>query len=888
MRLFSNSIPQVCRLLACSPLVILPTVSQAQTSDDDVITIADFIVVGATQGYLASVSNTGTRLNQNIKELPIPVEIVTRDFIEDTGALTVAEALQFTAGLETNITTTGQGENFDRRGSTAFRLRGFVSQTALRNGFRREGTADTINIAQVDVVRGPNALLYGIGNFGGVVNYVTAEPVFDDFRHSVGLTVGSWGLLRTTYDVTGPLIRGSEPNTGVAFRLPILYQEREDWFDHFSERKRGIAPILSWRPTANTRISFEFERYETTDTAPENPLSNVMTAPLVRSFITDTPAFGIDQELGFLRYPSDSFRYSGPGTNRKQTDTGYLLNLTHSFTDRLVVNAGYYYSTRERNDDTIAVTLAGSGIPGLGQATDLGRDNSRLYPWAFNEMHPMYSEWFAEGGAALGYIPTFSNQKRTREQARLEFAWRPTAFGLDHTFIGGATYDKMTQGSAGFRLIDRNETAAKGPLAIQSATTARFSDLRSAPVRYHSIFNYDPIVRELLPGQEFVNTSDFRDAFIHWARGYYLIHQTSFWDNRIRSILGLRYDTYQIGADGTPFSVQESIAAVGDTSLVGTLKDNIRRQNKVTDVNYSIGISYTPHERVSMFALTASALDPEITGGQTILTGFVPDPQKGQSFEFGLKTDMMDGRISGSVSVYRINRENVVVQPGGARSTPPQGIHDETTIGQAGSNYDPDWAERDGRGNWGDRALRKDSSQGLDAQFFFVNFIPGFETIVSFSYNKYSIRDHIIFEFLGKQPDGQFAFEEVSLMQRAEAEGTLPPWPQNRLNNDTPQYTFRLWNKYTFRDGPLDGFDIGLGISWSDRREADFGWDQQPSFKLVPDRTTVNVAAGYSRSIAGIDWTLRLNVNNLLNDDKLYGYSFTTPRSYRLSVSARF
>jgi outer membrane receptor for monomeric catechols len=67
----------------------------------------DFEVVAEEQvGYVVTNSTSGTRLNQPVKELPMPIEIISSDFIEDTGAESLQEALAFSAGLETNLTST--------------------------------------------------------------------------------------------------------------------------------------------------------------------------------------------------------------------------------------------------------------------------------------------------------------------------------------------------------------------------------------------------------------------------------------------------------------------------------------------------------------------------------------------------------------------------------------------------------------------------------------------------------------------------------------------------------------------------------------------------------------------------------------------------------------
>ncbi|TVR54401.1 MAG: hypothetical protein EA425_01865 [Puniceicoccaceae bacterium] len=850
--------------LYAAGIPLLAGVVHAQTPlpvDDDIFILPDFtITTEGQEGYRATNTVSGTRLNQNVKELPIPVDIITEDFIRDTGALTVTEALQFTAGLETEITSQQPGEN---PGATGFRLRGFVSQAVLRNGFRREGGTDTINVGQVDVIRGPNALLYGIGNFGGVVNYVTKQPLSTWTRQAQVIT-GSWGFYRGSFDVTGPL------TDQIGIRLPMFYQTRNDWFDHLKEDRWGIAPILAFEPWENTRITIETEYFRTESTVPEDPISPAFRAPDALGFIDTELHPGTD---GFLSYPSRSFRYAGPDTYRHSRDVGVLGQVTHRFSDTFSINLGYYWSQTRSDSRTAGVSL--SQIPELLSESATGQRNRALYPWAYNPLDPNFDAWSEEGFYALQYNWNRGQEKRTRTQARIEAAYAAEAFNLEHTFLAGITYDKLDNYNIPWGFRDAN----REPVSISANDTTGLQGVRA---RYQSIHNHDPLRFEPEPGQDFHLLADPIRNFISWAGGYYLIHQTAFADRRFRTISGLRYDKYQIARESryTPLESQE---LTGTNELVGRAKPHVH-QNPTSKANYSFGLSYTPNRVWTLFALTASALDPSTTGGQRIATGFVPDPQSGQSYEIGTKADFLDGRISGALSIYHIDRENVAVPQSQAGNHPvplPQGLSDPES-----PFFDPDWVAQ-GRAEPGRASLREDRSQGLDTQFFFIDFIPNFETIVSASYNRYRIRDHQFFMYQGKQ-DGEFVFRQVSATQWRDETGTPLPWNDDRLNNDTPKYTFRLWNKYTFRDGTFRGLDLSLGLSWTDAREAMFAFEDDPSYKIIPRRTSVSGAVGYRRTIRGLDCNFRLNLNNLTNDRTVYGYNYSPPRSFRLSATVNF
>ncbi len=839
--------------------------AQPALPDDDDVYILDAFIVDAQdqRGYVASTSMSGTRLAQLVRDIPIPIDIITEDFIRDTGALTVREALQYTAGLETEITSQQAGENPSPTG-TSFRLRGFVSQAVLRHGFRREGTSDTINVTQVDVVRGPNALLYGIGNFGGVVNYVTRMPR-DELQFNTRVSVGSWGFYRVQADVTGPITEN------IAVRVPVMYQDRDNWYDNFRESRRAIAPVMTYKISRRTRLQVEFDYYELRGRSPENPFSSNLLGPTVLPFTDPThypqsQVDAADDPRGFLVYPSREFRYAGLDNYRDQTDVGILALVTHAFADNLALNFGAYWTDTKVETQSSSISLGTIDLFGTDRTQRLNRER---YPWAYNPLHEQYDEWAVEEFRALQYNWSRGEQTRERRQARFELAYQPDWFGLDHSFMFGTTYDNFIWTITPFGFKDTAEPTQ--PLAAND-----FTGLGAARARFQSINNFSPIRFDPSPTEGFFQMADSVRPFDSEAIGSYLIHQTSFFDNRLRTILGLRYDRFQVSRTNQRYSREDSIEEVGDESLVGRRKPITISQPATSEFNYSVGISWSPTVDIAVFALTASALDPEVTGGQVTPDGLIPDPQSGQSYEIGAKVDFLDNRISGSFSLYRITRENVVV--------------DAEIIGRApDSVVQSDQWINEGRENPGRKALREDRSEGFDAQFFFIDFIPNFETILSFSYNKYTILDAVYLVYDGIV-DGQFMFDRVTARQGVE-DGIISslPWLDERLNNDTPKYTFRLWNKYTFREGALEGFDIGLGIRWTDRREAQFDFFSPSSYKIIPDRLSIDMALGYSMTLRNEnEINLRLNVSNLLDDDKVYGYNYTEPRRWRLTASYRF
>lgn len=841
--------------------------AQNDEAPEDFFELNPFVVETSNQdGYLATNSNSGTRLSQAIKELPIPVEIITGEFIEDIGALNVTEALEFTAGLETEITSQQIGENTSN--PNAFRLRGFLSEAVMRSGFRVIGATDSVNIAQVDVVRGPNALLYGIGNFGGVVNYITSRPT-PEFRSRAGVTFGSWNFLRLEAQARGPV--GEKHG----YSLGAFTQNGDNWFDHGHSEKEGISFLWEYKPTKKTTITFEADYIFQDNASTENPLSEPFLGSVTDGdalidpthfpqSILDNNGNDIyedpDSRQGFLRTPSPSFRWTGIDVSNETIDTTVTLNLTHNFSKDLSLQVGINRVERDRFNQN--VNLSYSSIGDILADSPRGERFREEYPWMYLPQHPQYDEWHTPQFQALRYSWGRSENIEVREQFRAEFVYNKELWNIRNTVVAGMTYNGFTPNmGSNYALKD----LSRPPV---SPTSGDLSGLQGAYDRYQSPFDYTPITLELGPTEEWVQTRGFRKSAKFWERGYYLIHQAKFWRDRINTVAGVRYDWIHTSSPVYWRTTDEGY----EPEFLGQIREyRHRADGPSTDFNTSLGVSYTPFDALSIFVLRASALQPIYN--QVDARGFIPEPIIGISHEVGIKFDIMDRKISGAISIYEIERDGVVLANTFGNARYPRSNPDDV-------NVDPDWLAQ-GRGSSGDMGLKQDISRGVDMQVFITNIIQGLQSVLNFSYNDYEWERYYGWSYVRKEGSGESADFIFELIDNSDQ---INP---NRKYNDTPEYSFRVWNKYAFGDGPLEGLSIGLGFNWTDEREATFQ-PAQSTLKVIPARTEWSAALSYSSTFKDIDWSAQLNVYNLTNEDGVAGYSYLTPRRYRLSFKINF
>lgn len=924
-----------------STLVVLPAAAQPTVPDaaaDGVrgatptVRLNPFVVTTEKDdGYRATNSISGTRLNSAIRDVPLALEVVTEEFMRDIGASDLREALRYSAGVvldsqadygDARPSSADDGEVFDRRGSsgqtasatnTNYKLRGFQTAITLRNGFRRTATTDAVNVARAEVVRGPSALLYGIGNFGGIVNVVTKRPLSAP-RYEVAAGFGSDEYYRATLDATGPL--GSTDR--VTYRLGAAWQERGWWQEFNDQELFFISPTLNVRVTDKTLLNVELETgrervdgigfFGIRDKAAGSP-TQARNQPYL-------PLAGKNQK---------TFRLSGPDTFVETRTDNLLAEATHSFSERLAVNFGLNYSRTDRSS--------------LNIDDQQLRDDDNTAAAQAARGH-LWRTWVTQ---TQGYFSDFPPQTLTR--AIVRYFWRDAASVEDrHQYRAEATYSFSVGGTQHTLLLgntwDRSENRVLGRRTSANPATGATTFLFRA-IDDASYFRFGGATDEpgLVPFERF---SQHR-----WNRGHYLVYQGKYFSDRLQTISGVRYDRSD--------SRRNNFNAItGDPTTVSTPLSGATKE-----YSPQMGFSYRLSNAVSAYALYSTGIQPvtNVDGA-----GVPFEPTKATNLEAGLKIEAFNGKVSGTFSLFQIERNDFPRQiwwaPNPAHSTHPfdasrpisyyftpnpaivPGLADYS----ARTFFEADPADRaiikahfdalsvkDAPFTWlwdnnparanhpsmrtGAAVRSDDEAKGFDAQFILAP-IPNWQTVVNYAMVKRRITSGANFV---KFP----AYSEFSIWY-ADRLGPTDAWGggsnysdiqdsstflgETNVNkgaslDDTPRHTVSVWTNYRFTDGPLRGFGVGAGVQWFGERDWRAGSsgdgttfivnDGDPNSRILDTTTSdaklnVDLLLSYVRRIDGRDWRFALNVYNLLDDQHRYGEIYNRPRHLRLSASVGF
>ena len=195
-----------------------------------------------------AVTATATKTATPLRDVPQAVTVVTRKLIADQGMQSMADVAHYVPGL-----TMGQGEgNRDQptiRGNTS-------TSTFFVNGVRDDVQyfRDLYNVERVEGLKGANALIFGRGTGGGVINRVTKEAEWAPTRE---LTVqgGSYGTRRGAVDI------GQGVSEAVALRLNGMYENSDRFRQDVSIERYGVNPAVTFIAGDRTRISANFEHF---------------------------------------------------------------------------------------------------------------------------------------------------------------------------------------------------------------------------------------------------------------------------------------------------------------------------------------------------------------------------------------------------------------------------------------------------------------------------------------------------------------------------------------------------------------------------------------------------------------------------------------------------
>lgn len=192
-------------------------------------------------------TSTATRTDSLLRDVPQSVSVVTRDQIADQTMQNMADLVRYVPGV-------GMAQGEGNRDTPIFRGNSSTSDFFV-DGVRDDAQyfRDLYNVERVEALKGPNAMIFGRGGVGGVLNRVVRQANWTPSRE-IAVQGGSWTNRRLTGDFDQPL------NDHVAFRVAGVYENSESYRSDVDLERYGVNPTLAFAigPQTTLRASYEY------------------------------------------------------------------------------------------------------------------------------------------------------------------------------------------------------------------------------------------------------------------------------------------------------------------------------------------------------------------------------------------------------------------------------------------------------------------------------------------------------------------------------------------------------------------------------------------------------------------------------------------------------
>ncbi len=641
----------------------------AKKPADELIQLTPFEVqTDKDTSYGALNSNSVTRFNTELDKVPISDDIFTEQFMADVGATSLTDMLQtYGAGVGSVLATPASDANLsqpgdvplfgDRFTSPPIGVRGLSAGNIRRNGFNVNATntssTSNFDIERVEVLRGPQGLLYGAGGPGGTIVSTTKRAKFGVSNYSLSERIDEFGSKRTLFDTN----YGSNK---IAARFSVLREDNQMRRLFIGDLTEGYYGQFAFRLPLNTvlRLSGEFTYDKRTAPTGVNinygsttadPRSGESLAYLIATNQAgvNNPATG----QAFSKFGAvdngnlDWFDYASfAGWENERQNRNRVLEGTAEtvWTNWLSTSVGYNFNTTSdfsrSNLSALTAPLVG-GNPFNEWAVNsnmqdtvnqtkhrAARASALITKDFFNGFAKTQSsvgydyEWTGSGPDDFGYyladssgnVVTNPSIKTDLGRTLMGVQWWPVGGGPQlhplGTALGAPTFVSALDG----KTYVRTERNPKSPTWISATNPFGTAALQPAPAN---------------AGVGGINATDYQ-FFRHWTDAYYFANYTRWWDDRIATLVGYR--------------TIKTTTPIGSGGNLGTPDQ--------TNASYNLGFDVRLNRWLRGYYSFSSTYND--SAGFNDFVGTLPPTSKAKGQEVGLKFSPLDGKISGSFAYY--------------------------------------------------------------------------------------------------------------------------------------------------------------------------------------------------------------------------------------------
>ncbi len=284
---------------------------QDAADEGEIFELSPFTVdASEDMGYYASQSLAGGRLSTDIINTGTSIEVVTSDFMDDIGANDIQELLQYTTNTEVGgnlgnfvgmSVDAAQGDvstqDAQRNPDANARIRGLARPDNTRDYFKTDIPFDQYNTERIDINRGSNSFLFGLGSPAGLINNQLSRAQFNDMTR-IRFRVGSGGdqpSFRSEIDINREVLKDRLAVRVAAMMNRTEYRQEPNYRDD-----NRIYGTLTWHPFDNEKRTTIRAHWESGDTLTSS-VSPVLPTSALDSWIKYRIPINVDYNMRYWR-----------------------------------------------------------------------------------------------------------------------------------------------------------------------------------------------------------------------------------------------------------------------------------------------------------------------------------------------------------------------------------------------------------------------------------------------------------------------------------------------------------------------------------------------------------------------------------------------------------
>lgn len=840
------------------------------TSGETPITLSAFQVSSSKDsGYRVQNAVATTGIAQALIDTPLPITVVTEEFLRDAGLRGFTGAVSYISSISTDPHASN-GNYAPGAGSSQGNLNRFRGQPVngtFRNGLRLTHGFDTDNVDRIEVAKGPLAVFVGGATLGGEVNIVTKQPQFAR-KGEVTFAVGSHDTYSAAVDVTGPL----DERKTLAYRVLASYRDANTWRDFSDSQTRYLSPQLLWRPTERFSVRLDYAHRLSKGNLVSQNVSNTgnyqadfdspraillalgSRTSLGRPYTVDEYRARIGQAFGNWR--QDVFDATG-----RWTTLGEGLGLIEgNFPGGRRANSyGPHADFTERSDllemeSTLAVT-------DWFQARFLGR-TVKSY------VSHNYFSFSQRLNPAGSYNLTSGYQGRRFHEdtndAKLEGVIKERVWISDVTLLFGGQYGDNK---------NYNETAVFDYSGLAPVAGSPNVFGTPNPLTGANILNFfDPRVHAFPDNRTFTRwlgetAAPGAQAYTQTktnARAGYAALSLGFFDSRVILTGGFRRSwlhaiTSTMDRNFTPLTGTSSGNPSTDNKTVGAIVKIIPGLNAYA--SYNQGETIRTGSLIGRVTFGTPLPPIDIVTPAEQAENPVPNAI-GKGKEAGFKFELFERKLTGSIGWFNLTNGNIIVTDNDRNAADRRNV---------GTEVDPNPATADpGRRlqvSWS-RAIEGNTTEGIEMDLVWTP-LSNYSVVFAASH-------------LYKN--------KVTVAKAATADPTTQRTYlvlNGRELDNSPNDIVRVFQQYRFTTGSLRNGSVGLGVRYQSGQgpaNSDANWGLQ-----FPGFTVVDLQLGYGSKLWNHPVHYQVGITNLLDEDYMSGNRiFGAPREFTFTTRIEF